>query len=337
MALDAICLQAVVAEVAPQVQGLKIEKIQQPTRDQVILLLRGNRRLLLCASPSQPRLNLTALLRDNPSQPPMFCMLLRKHLSGGRILSMEQAPLERVVTLRIEAVNEMGEMGTFSLILEAVGRHSNLILCDSEGRILDCLRRVDFEMSRQRQVLPGLFYHLPPRQEKQSPVDMEEPLFRDLMQEAGPEVQADKFLLDTFTALSPLWARELAYRAGGSTDCRLGQAQRLWEVFSAWQARVRQGAFQPTVIERGGKPADFTFDSVLQYENAGEMRTCESFSAMLDDFFREREQADRVRQKGQDLLKTATNARDRLCRKLAMQGREYEKPRIGTTCASAAS
>lgn len=92
MALDAICLQAVVAEVAPQVQGLKIEKIQQPTRDQVILLLRGNRRLLLCASPSQPRLNLTALLRDNPSQPPMFCMLLRKHLSGGRILSMEQAP-----------------------------------------------------------------------------------------------------------------------------------------------------------------------------------------------------------------------------------------------------
>ena len=325
MALDAICLQAVVAEVAPQVQGLKIEKIQQPTRDQVILLLRGNRRLLLCASPSQPRLNLTALLRDNPSQPPMFCMLLRKHLSGGRILSMEQAPLERVVTLRIEAVNEMGEMGTFSLILEAVGRHSNLILCDSEGRILDCLRRVDFEMSRQRQVLPGLFYHLPPRQEKQSPVDMEEPLFRDLMQKAGPEVQADKFLLDTFTALSPLWARELAYRAGGSTDCRLGRAQRLWEVFSAWQARVRQGEFQPTVIERGGKPADFTFDSVLQYENAGEMRICESFSAMLDDFFREREQADRVRQKGQDLLKTATNARDRLCRKLAMQGREYEK------------
>ncbi len=285
MALDAICLQAVVAEVAPQVQGLKIEKIQQPTRDQVILLLRGNRRLLLCASPSQPRLNLTALLRDNPSQPPMFCMLLRKHLSGGRILSMEQAPLERVVTLRIEAVNEMGEMGTFSLILEAVGRHSNLILCDSEGRILDCLRRVDFEMSRQRQVLPGLFYHLPPRQEKQSPVDMEETMFRALMQEAGPEVQADKFLLDTFTALSPLWARELSYRAGGSTDCRLGRAQRLWEVFSAWQARVRQGAFQPTVIE----------------------------------------QADRVRQKGQDLLKTATNARDRLCRKLAMQGREYEK------------
>ncbi len=325
MALDAICLQAVVVEIAPQVQGLKIEKIQQPTRDQVILLLRGSRRLLLCASPSQPRLNLTALLRDNPSQPPMFCMLLRKHLSGGRILSMEQAPLERVVTLRIEAVNEMGEMGTFSLILEAVGRHANLILCDGEGRIIDCLRRVDFEMSQQRQVLPGLFYHLPPRQEKRSPLDMEEPVFRTLMQEAGPDAQADKFLLDTFTALSPLWARELSYRAGGSTDCRLSQAPRLWEEFAAWQDLVQQGNFLPTVIDRDGKPADFTFAPVLQYENAGEIRTCDSFSVLLDDFFREREQADRVRQKGQDLLKTAANARDRLRRKLSMQAQEYEK------------
>ena len=325
MPLDAICLSAVVRETAAQVENTRIEKIQQPARDQVVLLLRGGRRLLLCAGATQPRLHLTALLRDNPSQPPMFCMLLRKHLAGGRIVSVEQEPLERVVTMHIQAADELGEQRLWRLILEAMPRHANLILVDHQGRITDCLRRVDFEMSQQRQVLPGLFYHLPPRQEKQSPVDMEEPLFRDLMQEAGPEVQADKFLLDTFTALSPLWARELAYRAGGSTDCRLGQAQRLWEVFSAWQARVRQGAFQPTVIERGGKPADFTFDSVLQYENAGEMRACESFSAMLDDFFREREQSDRVRQKGQDLLKTATNARDRLCRKLAMQGREYEK------------
>ena len=117
MALDAVCLQAVVGEIAPQIEGLKIEKIQQPARDQVVLLLRGSRRLLLCASAGQPRLNLTAVLRDNPSQPPMFCMLLRKHLSGGRILSLRQEPLERVVALAIEAMNELGEMGRFSLIL----------------------------------------------------------------------------------------------------------------------------------------------------------------------------------------------------------------------------
>ena len=286
MALDAICLQAVVREIAPQVEGLKIEKIQQPARDQVILLLRGSRRLLLCASANQPRMNLTEVLRDNPSQPPMFCMLLRKHLSGGRILSVRQEPMERVVTLEIEAMNELGEMGQFSLVLEAMNRHSNLILCDGEGRILDCMRRVDFEMSQQRQVLPGLFYHLPPRQEKQPPLDMEEQEFRMLLQCAAPEAQADKWLLDTFTAISPLWARELAYRAGGSTDCLLETAaERLWEEFSAWQALARRGDFQPTVIERGGKPMDFTFAPVRQYETACGVRRAESFSGLLDQSF----------------------------------------------------
>ena len=133
MALDAVCLQAAVREIAPQVEGLKIEKIQQPARDQVVLLLRGSRRLLLCASASQPRLNLTEVLRDNPSQAPMFCMLLRKHLAGGRIITLRQEPLERVVTLEIEAINELGEMGRFSLVLEAMNRHSNLILCRGDG------------------------------------------------------------------------------------------------------------------------------------------------------------------------------------------------------------
>ena len=326
MALDAVCLQAVVGEIAPQIEGLKIEKIQQPARDQVVLLLRGSRRLLLCASAGQPRLNLTEVLRDNPSQPPMFCMLLRKHLSGGRILSLRQEPLERVVTLAIEAMNELGEMGRFSLILEAMNRHANLILCDGEGRIIDCLRRVDFEMSQQRQVLPGLFYHLPPQQEKRSPLEVEESEFRQLMQDAPQDAQADKWLLDTFTAISPLWARELAFRAGGSTDCLLRATQeRLWGELAAWRDLVRRGDFLPVTLKRGGKPFDFTFAPIIQYENACECAAGESFSALLDGFFAEREQADRVRQKGQDLLKTAANARDRLRRKLAMQEQEYQK------------
>lgn len=326
MALDAVCLQAVVGEIAPQIEGLKIEKIQQPARDQVVLLLRGSRRLLLCASAGQPRLNLTAVLRDNPSQPPMFCMLLRKHLSGGRILSLRQEPLERVVELAIEAMNELGEMGRFSLILEAMNRHANLILCDGEGRIIDCLRRVDFEMNQQRQVLPGLFYHLPPQQEKRSPLEVEESEFRQLMQDAPQDTQADKWLLDTFTSISPLWARELAFRAGGSTDCLLQAAQeRLWTEFSAWCSLVRRGDFLPVTLKRSGSPFDFTFAPIVQYENACECAAAESFSALLDDFFAEREQADRVRQKGQDLLKTAANARDRLRRKLAMQEQEYQK------------
>ena len=147
MPLDAICLSAVVRETAAQVENTRIEKIQQPTRDQVVLLLRGGRRLLLCAGATQPRLHLTEQLRDNPSQPPMFCMLLRKHLAGGRILSVVQEPLERVVTLHIQAADELGEQRPWRLILEAMPRHANLILVDHQGRITDCLRRVDFEMS----------------------------------------------------------------------------------------------------------------------------------------------------------------------------------------------
>ena len=165
MALDAICLQSVVRELKSQIVGARIEKIQQPTRDQIVLLLRGSRRLLVCAGVGQPRLHLTRLLRDNPSQPPMFCMLLRKYLAGGRIAALRQAELERVVELEIEALDELGEQSRFRLILEAMGRRSNLILCAVDGHIIDCLRRVDFEMSQERQVLPGLFYHLPPAQD----------------------------------------------------------------------------------------------------------------------------------------------------------------------------
>ena len=180
MPLDAICMQAVVRETAAQIENARIEKIQQPARDQVILLLRGGRRLLLNAGASQPRLHLTQQLRDNPAQPPMFCMLLRKHLAGGRLLRLEQEPLERVVTLTIRAVDELGEQSDYRLILEAMPRHANLILVDREGRIVDCLRRVDFEMSQQRQVLPGLYYHLPPRQDKCDPLTTEEDAFRRL-------------------------------------------------------------------------------------------------------------------------------------------------------------
>ena len=326
MPLDAVAMCAVVGEIAPQIVGAKIEKIQQPARDQVVLLLRGSRRLLLCASPSQPRLHLTEKLRDNPSQPPMFCMLLRKHLAGGRIAEVSQPPLERVVQLTIEALDEMGESCRFRLVLEAMGRHANLILCDREGRIIDCLRRVDFEMSQQRQVLPGLFYHLPPRQEKRSPLEIEEPEFRALLAAAPADQPADRWLMDTFSALPPLWARELAYRAGGSTDCPLSAAaDGLWQQLSGWQSAVKGNSFLPIEIKRGGKAFGFTYAPVLQYEDGAQLQTADSFSALLDSFYESREQAERVRQKGQDLVKTAANARDRLRRKLSMQQQEYQR------------
>ena len=322
MPLDAICLQGVVGELAPQLTGSRIEKIQQPARDQIILLLRGSHRLFLNAGANQPRIHLTEQLRDNPSQPPMFCMLLRKHLSGGIIESVRQEPLERVVTLTVLASDEMGERSRFTLVWEGMPRRANLILCDRDGRIIDCLRRVDLEAEQDRQVLPGLFYRLPTRQDKRSPLSVTEEEFAALLGRAAPDAPLDGWLLDTFTAISPLVARELTVRACGSTDAPASQGNALWDVFSRWQRDVNENTFTPTLIKRNGSLADFTYGPVTQYGTYAETEIYDSFSHLLDDFYEKREQAERVKQKGRDLLKTATTARDRVRRKLAAQEKE---------------
>ena len=323
MPLDAVCLQAVVAELAPQITGSRIEKIQQPARDQVVLLLRGNRRLLLSAGGGQPRLHLTELLRDNPAQPPMFCMLLRKYLSGGIIESIQQAPLERVVTLTVSAADELGERSQFSLILEAVARRANLILADKDGHIIDCLRRIDFEMNPDRQVLPGLFYHLPTPPDKVSPFTVTEEEFAALAAAAGEGAPADQWLVRTVNGLSPLVARELTFRACGSTDATVtGHTAALWSAFAAWRDTVNEKHFTPAMLKRSGVPMDFTYLHVGQYGGAAEEETYTSFSRLLDDFYEKREQAERVKQKGQDLVKTASNGAARLRRKIAAQEQE---------------
>ena len=322
MPLDAICLQGVVGELTPQLTGSRIEKIQQPARDQIILLLRGSRRLFLNAGANQPRIHLTEQLRDNPSQPPMFCMLLRKHLSGGIIESVRQEPLERVVTLTVLASDEMGERSRFTLVWEGMPRRANLILCDRDGRIIDCLRRVDLEAEQDRQVMPGLFYRLPTRQDKRSPLSVTEEEFAALLGRAAPDAPLDGWLLDTFTAISPLVARELTVRACGSTDAPVSQGNALWDVFSRWQRDVNENTFTPTLIKRNGSLADFTYGPVTQYGTYAETEIYDSFSHLLDDFYEKREQAERVKQKGRDLLKTATTARDRVRRKLAAQEKE---------------
>ena len=173
MPLDAICLRAVLHELRPQLIGARIDKVQQPARDQIVLLLRGNLRLLLNAGANQPRIQLTNILRDNPAQPPMFCMLLRKHLVGARVLSIEQPDLERMVILTLQCTDEFGEMSQKQLVLECMGRRSNLVLLDAQGRIVECLRRVDADLSATRQLLPGLFYHLPTPLDKLSLLSQE--------------------------------------------------------------------------------------------------------------------------------------------------------------------
>ena len=336
MPLDALCLSGLVHELDEAVTGGKIDKIYQPGRDEVVLALRtparGNVRLLLSANPSHPRLHLTEISRENPDKPPMFCMLLRKHLSGARILEIGQTHLERVVTLRLETLDELGDRVERRLVLEALGRRANLILLDGEGRILDCLRRVDGDLSSQRQVLPGMFYRLPPPQDKADPTALDRAELEGLLARAPEEAQADKWLLDTFNGLSPLVCRELAQRAGGATDVRLnilggeGRA-RLLDGLEELLHNVKENHFTPTMILMEGRPRDFTFLPVTQYGGAAEMTTFPTFSRMLDRFYEERESQERVRQKGQDLIRSVTNARDRTARKLANQEKELAATR----------
>ncbi len=332
MPLDALCLSGVVAELKPILTGAKIDKVHQPGRDEMILALRlgrGNGRLLLSASPNHPRLQMTELSRENPDAPPMFCMLLRKHLMGGRILSVEQPHLERIVELRLEVLDELGDRKERRLILEAMGRRANLVLVDDQGRIVDCLRRVDGDMSAQRQLLPGLFYRLPPAMEKADPTALDGGEWLRRVEQAPGESRVDHWLLDTFGGWSPLVCREIAFRAGGRVDVTFDELGpqgrvRVGEAAEALLKTVRENSFTPTVISVENRPKDFTFFPAEQYEEAGECIVYPSFSALMDRFYEQRENQERIRQKGQDLIRSVTNARDRTARKLANQQRELE-------------
>ena len=332
MPLDALCLSGVVAELKPILTGAKIDKVHQPGRDEMILALRlgrGNGRLLLSASPNHPRLQMTELSRENPDAPPMFCMLLRKHLMGGRILSVEQPHLERIVELRLEVLDELGDRKERRLILEAMGRRANLVLVDDQGRIVDCLRRVDGDMSAQRQLLPGLFYRLPPAMEKADPTALDGGEWLRQVEQAPGESRVDHWLLDTFGGWSPLVCREIAFRAGGRVDVTFDELGpqgrvRVGEAAEALLKTVRENSFTPTVISVEKRPKDFTFFPAEQYEEAGECIVYPSFSALMDRFYEQRENQERIRQKGQDLIRSVTNARDRTARKLANQQRELE-------------
>ena len=337
MPFDAVFLSCVTQELSPMLLGSRIDKIQMPARDLLILQFHGaggNGKLLLSASSGSARLHLTTQTLENPAQPPMFCMLLRKHLSGARIAALHQPPMERLVDITFDCMDEMGVPSQKHLILELMGRNSNLILTGADGRIIDCLRRVDFEMSEKRQVLPGLFYHLPPSTGKEDPLAMtEQELFRRMAQATG---RFDKWLLDSFGGLSPLVCRELCHTLFGDTDAdfdimstktKQSAAAALYEQF-----QTLTDAAAPVMLLSDGHPADFSFRPVRQYGSARELQQFDSFSLLLDNFYATRDHADRMRQKTQTLTKTISILQSRTARKLENQRKEltatYDRERL---------
>jgi predicted ribosome quality control (RQC) complex YloA/Tae2 family protein len=332
MPFDAVFLGAVANELRERAIGAKIDKVQQPSRDTVLLQLRSrtcSERLLITVGASHARIQFTQSAPENPATPPMFCMLLRKHLVGGRILAISQPPMERMIDLTLECTDEMGERSEKHLIAELMGRNSNLILLGADGRIIDCLRRVDYEMSEKRQVLPGLFYHLPPAQEKLDPTQVDAEQIARALPAPDEHKKADSWLVQTFSGLPPLICRELAFRFCGETDPDIGTwdaAQR--KAFTAHLAEsfaaIQSGKFSPQLLVQDGHPTDYTYTPITQY---GSFITCQqypSFSALLDEFYTARDHADRMRQKSQTVVKTVTSLRDRAARKLANQRKELE-------------
>ena len=327
MPLDAICLRALTNELKGQLLGARIDKVQQPARDQVVLLLRGNLRLLLNAGPNQPRVQLTEVLRENPAEPPMLCMLLRKYLVGARITDIEQSGLERIVTFTVRNVNELGESGTRRLVLEAMGRRSNLLLLDEDSRILDCMRRVELETSSARALLPGLFYQFPAPLEKVSLLDDPAGAAELARRGGGAEESVERFLLDHYLGISPLIARELSHRAFGASDARFadhpGGCERLAAEIERLAERVQENRFTPTMLSREGKPVDFTYCPITQYGAETAQTSFPSFSALLDAFYTERDRQEAAQRRGRELTRTVNSAHERVVRKLGMLEKEY--------------
>lgn len=321
MPLDSVTVSALARELRGQIVGAKIDKVQQPGRDTVVLSLHGpagSMRLLLCGGVGNARAHLTQTPFENPAQPPMFCMLLRKHLCGARIATLEQPELERILIFRLDAYDEMGAPVRKTLALEMIGRGTNLILIDGEERIIDCLRRVDSDMSALRQVLPGLIYRLPLQQSKPDPFRMTSAERYALWQARDTSLPPEKWLLNTFSCLSPLLCRELVCRCGGDIDT-------LPENLDALADSVAAGEFTPCMLLEDGRPKDFSFLRIRQYGDAVRSEVFPSFSALLDAFYTRRSQAEDMRRRMSALRKTVKNALDRTERKLAGQTEDLKK------------
>ena len=316
MPLDAILLTALRRELEQTLLGAKIDRISMPEKDVLILSVhsreQGSRRVLLSVRPGSARISLTEQTMENPPQPPMFCMLLRKYLIGARITALEQPLGERLLLLRLDTVDELNCRGEKTLVLELMGKGLNLLLVDGDGRILDCIRRVDYEDSNRRALLPGLFYSLPPQQEKPSFFRVSREECDALLSRADRMQPPDKWLLDTFGGLSPLLCRELA----------LGGWDGLPAALEALRSRLDTGDFTPVMLSLDGMPKDYTFQPIRQYGDRAVLTEFSSFSELLDTFYREKDRQENLRRRSADLTRTAKTARDRLVRKIAAREQE---------------
>ncbi len=316
MPLDAMVLTALRRELEQPLIGSKIDRISMPERDMLILSVHsretGTRKVLLSLRPGSARIQLTEQSFENPAQPPMFCMLLRKHLLGGRITELYQPEGERLLVLTVDSADELNIRSEKKLSLELMGKGLNLILIGPDGRILDCLRRVDWAEQGRRAVLPGLFYELPPEQDKPSFLRIGKDELCRSIENADRSLEPDKWLLDSYSGLSPLLCRELTLKGWDGLE----------EAALALRGRLEREEFEAYMLSESGRPADYSFLPIRQYGDSRELTRYESFSRMLDDYYSRRDRQESMRRRSSALTRTARTARDRLRRKIAAREQE---------------
>lgn len=333
MALDGVFLRHLKKEIGAALIGSRVDKVFQPNRDELILAFRGfdaAYKLLISARANSARINLTKIPVENPQQPPMLCMLLRKKLQGAKLLDITQPDLERALMLKFDSVNELGDHVELTLAVEIMGRYSNIILVDENGKIIDALKRVDAEMSSERLVLPGLLYRLPPPQDKLSMLDCSEAEVLERIDALPRDMELSKALLSVLQGISPVIAREIENSVGNGQGAFIrSMTQTLRERTALYVKQliqmVRETSGEPyMVIDPQKKPKDFAFLNIQQYGGAMTVSKKDTFSGMLDDFYAERDQIERMRVKSQDLLRLLSNHSDRLSRKMANQKAELD-------------
>lgn len=328
MAFDAGMLACVLHEIREIASGARMEKIYQPEKDTIVLQMRtfgGGKRLLINAGSNNPRIGFTELSLENPQVPPMFCVLLRKHLAGAKLCDVRQEGFERVARLTFECHDEMGFICTRYLIAEVMGKYSNLIFADEQDKIIAVLRPVDFTTSTLRQVLPGMRYELPPAQSgKKNPMEEDAQGFLTAFRDALGSARADRFLIDHYLGVSSAVAREIVYTATGHTDTPLisTDEKAFYQAFEDVFSRIREGNYAPTVVLVDEKETEYAFLPLHQYGAGARLLAFDSASAVLDRYYGNRDNAVRVRQRAGDILRLLTNAESRIRRKLELQHEE---------------
>ncbi len=333
MPFDGSVVNSIVHELNETLVNGKIDKVYQPEKDELLIYIRSykdTRKLLLSASSTFPKVHLTEKNKSNPTVAPSFCMLLRKHLLGGRIIAVRQPEFERIIEIDIDSFDELGYSTHKTLIAEIMGRHSNIIFIDKPTRkIIDSIKRVSFEISSVREVLPGREYEYPPSGEKTSPLDVPKSSFLEGIAKIPGSIKAEKYLLSAYNGISPAAARDICLKAGIDADIDLTQCNdellnRLYAAFSSFQQSILSASFSPNIVYKEGKAADFScfeLDIYKGYDRQG----FASISETVERFYHEKDQKDRMKQKSGDIHKIITNRLDRCHKKLEILSGELQE------------